>query len=354
MNENNSEIDQDDSDELVEHRQIIVDPKQTPVRIDKFLMDRLERTSRSRIQNAIKAGCVLIDDKEIKPNYKVRPNEIINLILPSNPNAELTLAPEDIPLDVVYEDRDVLVINKPAGLVVHPGIGNHSGTLVNALMYHMNKRLPVMEGNSYDRPGIVHRIDKDTTGLMIIAKNEESMSHLAKQFFNHSIKREYLAIVWGDVTDESGTIVGNIGRHPRERLQMTVFEDGSEGKEATTHYEVVKNLYYVTLVRCWLETGRTHQIRVHMKHIGHTLFNDFRYGGDKVLKGTVFSKYKQFVENCFQIIPRQALHAKSLGFVHPRTNKPMYFEIDLPEDMQAALDKWEHYLNSRKEIIDRE
>ena len=344
----------DENDDLVEERIIVTDPKQSAIRIDKFLMDRVEGISRNRIQNAIKAGCVLVDNKEIKQNYKVKPLQRIKLVLPVSIHEGSGLIPEDIPLNVIYEDRDILVIDKQAGLVVHPGYGNHTGTLVNALMYYLNKDLPVMEGNTPDRPGIVHRIDKDTTGLMVIAKTEESMTHLAKQFFDHSIDRTYIALAWGDFSEESGTITGNIGRHPRDRMQMYVFEDGSEGKHAVTHYEVLKSMYYVSLVKCRLETGRTHQIRVHLKSIGHTLFNDTRYGGDKILKGTVFTKYKQFVENSFNILPRHALHATSLGFVHPTTNEKMFFESPIPDDFQSVLEKWENYLESRKEIVSQD
>lgn len=340
------------SDELFEHQRIICDPKQTPVRIDKFLIDRLEKVSRNRVQNAIKIGCILVNDKEVKSNYKIRPNDTISLVLPSNPDEENNLLPENIPLDIRYEDEHLMVINKPPGLVVHPGVGNNTGTLVNALLYHFQQhQLPLLQGNKEDRPGLVHRIDKDTSGLILIAKNDFAMTHLAKQFFDHSIDREYVALVWGDVKDDKGTITGNIGRHERDRLQMSVYLDETIGKHAVTHYEVLERLYYVTLIKCKLETGRTHQIRVHMKHIGHTLFNDEKYDGNRILKGTVFSKYKQFVDNCFQIMPRQALHARSLGFIHPQTEQYMHFELDLPDDFQNLLNKWRGYVASRKEIL---
>lgn len=343
------------SDELYEHQNIVVDPGQSPVRIDKFLLEKLDKVSRNRIQNAIKVGCILVNKDIIKANYKVRPKDTISIVLPSEPNIGESVTAENIPLDIVYEDDYLMVINKKAGMVVHPGVGNHSGTLVNALMYHFNnKDLPVMSGNSMDRPGLVHRIDKDTSGLLLIAKKELAMTHLARQFFDHSIEREYMALVWGDIEDDNGTIEGHIGRHEKDRMLMTVFADSTQGKHAVTHYEVLKRLYYVTLVKCKLETGRTHQIRVHMKYMGHTLFNDSRYGGDKILKGTIYSKYKQFVDNCFQLMPRQALHARTLGFIHPMTEKKMYFEIPLPDDFRSVLDKWENYVEARKKLIEQE
>lgn len=340
------------SDELFEHQRIICDPKQSPVRIDKFLLDRLEKVSRNRIQNAIKIGCILVNENAIKSNYKVKPGDEISLVLPSNPDETETLLAENIPLDILYEDEHLLVINKPPGLVVHPGTGNTSGTLVNALLFHFqNQKLPLLQGNKDDRPGLVHRIDKDTSGLILIAKSDFAMTHLAKQFYDHTIDREYEALVWGDVKENTGTITGNIARHERDRMQMAVYPDGSQGKHAVTHYEVLESLYYVTLIKCRLETGRTHQIRVHLKHIGHTLFNDERYDGNRILKGTIFNKYKQFVENCFQLMPRQALHARSLGFVHPETGEKMSFEIGLPDDFTNVLNKWRGYVASRKEIL---
>ena len=339
-------------DELYLHEQFVVDKGQGSVRIDKFLIDKLDNVSRNRIQNAIKASCILVNDKEIKSNYKIRPDDVISLVLPRNPDETEKLEPEDIPLDIVYEDDDILVINKQAGLVVHPGIGNHTGTLVNALLFHFkDKNLPVLQGNSAQRPGLVHRIDKDTSGLMVIAKNDFAMTHLARQFFYHTTEREYIALVWGEPEHDEGTIIGHIGRHPTHPKRFYVFPEGEEGKHAITHFEVVEKLYYVSLIKCRLETGRTHQIRVHMKYKGHTLFNDERYGGNRILKGTIFSKYKQFVENCFTILPRQGLHARLLGFVHPTTEKAMLFETDLPEDMSKVLDKWRNYVKSRKENI---
>ena len=339
------------SEELYEHQRIICDPKQTSVRIDKFLIERLEKVSRNRVQNAIKIGCILVNDKIIKSNYKIKPGDEISLVLPSSPEDENPLVAEDIPLDIFYEDDHLMVINKPPGLVVHPGVSNHSGTLVNALLYHFQQhQLPLLKGNSEDRPGLVHRIDKDTSGLILIAKNDFAMTHLAKQFFDHTIDREYVALVWGDVKEDIGTITGNIGRHERDRMQMAVYADNSQGKHAVTHYEVIEKMYYVTLIKCKLETGRTHQIRVHLKHIGHTLFNDERYDGNRILKGTIFNKYKQFVDNCFELMPRQALHARSLGFIHPVTEEYMLFEVDLPKDFQEVLTKWRGYIASRKEM----
>ena len=343
------------SDEMYEHQHITCEKNQSSVRIDKFLMDKLERVSRTRVQNAISIGCVLVNDKPVKASYKIRPGDEISLVLPSDPNEAVSVHAEPIPLDIVYEDEHLMVINKPAGLVVHPGVGNTSGTLVNGLLYHFqHQQLPVMKGNSADRPGLVHRIDKDTSGLLLIAKNDYAMTHLSKQFYDHTIEREYVALVWGNMEEDKGTVTGHIGRHERDRMQMAVFTDESQGKHAVTHFEILERLYYVTYIKCRLETGRTHQIRVHMKHIGHTLFNDARYHGDRILKGTIYTKYKQFVENCFKILPRQALHARSLGFIHPATEKPMYFENQLPEDFDEVLKKWRAYTASRKEILEKE
>lgn len=343
------------TDELYEHLRIICDPGQGQVRIDKFLFEKLEGVSRNRVQNAIKAQCILVNGSEIKPNYKIKPGDEISVVLPSNRDELTTLVPENIPLDIWYEDDHLMVINKPAGLVVHPGVGHYSGTLVNALLYHFeHHRLPLLKGNKEDRPGLVHRIDKGTSGLILVAKSDYAMTHLANQFFHHTIEREYIALVWGEVEQDEGTITGNIARHERERKQMAVYPEGDHGKPAITHYEVLERLYYVTLVRCWLETGRTHQIRVHMKYIGHTLFNDERYGGDRILKGTIFSKYKQFVDNCFELMPRQGLHARSLGFIHPVSGESMYFEADLPPDFTAVMDKWRNYVTARKELLENE
>lgn len=339
-------------DDLYIHEQIVVDRGQRPLRIDKFLMDKLDQISRNRLQNAIKASCVLVNEKEVKSNYKIKPDDVISLVLPRNPDDVEILEPENIPLDIVYEDAELMVINKQPGLVVHPGVGNPKGTLVNALLYHFrDTELPVMQGNTASRPGLVHRIDKDTSGLMVIAKTDYAMTHLARQFFYHTIEREYVALVWGEPEQEEGTIVGHIGRHPTLPKRFYVFPEGDQGKHAITHYSVIERLYYVSLVKCILETGRTHQIRVHMKYRGHTLFNDARYGGDKILKGTIFSKYKQFVENCFTILPRQALHARVLGFEHPTTGEKMRFVSDLPQDMAQVLDKWRNYVKSRKENL---
>ncbi len=331
---------EDYDDDLYEHHAFTVDKGQQPLRIDKYLMNRIENATRNKIQTAAKNGSIYVNDAQVKQNYKVKPSDKIRVLF-AHPPYEYLLVPENIPLDIVYEDDDLLVVNKPAGMVVHPGHGNYSGTLINALTYHF-ENLP---NNSSNRPGLVHRIDKDTSGLLVIAKTEEAMTHLAKQFFNKTSEREYVAIVWGNMEHDEGTVDGNIGRHPKNRLQNTVFfgDDEDKGKPAVTHYKVIERLGYVTLVGCSLETGRTHQIRVHMKHIGHTLFNDERYGGEKILKGTTFTKYKQFVENCFKVLPRQALHAKTLGFKHPRTGKMMSFDSGIPQDMQECINKWRHY-----------
>ena len=332
--------DQDDS--LYEHYAFTVDTGQQPLRVDKFLMNRIENATRNKIQQAAKAGSVHVNDLAVKSNYKVKGGDKVQVLF-AHPPYENLLIGEDIPLDIVYEDDALVVVNKAAGMVVHPGHGNYSGTLLNALLHHFES-LPL---NAHERPGLVHRIDKDTSGLLVIAKTEQAMIHLAKQFFDKTSARSYLALVWGDVLDDKGTIEGHIGRDPKNRLLMTVFPDGEQGKEAITHYEVVERFGYTTLLRCQLETGRTHQIRAHMKSIGHTLFSDARYGGDHILKGTTFTKYKQFVDNCFKLLPRQALHAQTLGFVHPISGKSMSFEAPLPNDMLIALDKWRHYAKHR-------
>jgi 23S rRNA pseudouridine1911/1915/1917 synthase len=337
-------------DEYYDHHYIDVDPKQSLIRIDKFLMDRLFKVSRNRIQNAIRSGSILVDEKEVKPNFKIKPGQRISIILPRPPGEGVKLAPQNIPLDILFEDDDLLILNKPPGMVVHPGIGHYKGTLVNALAYHF-KDLPVMRGNYNDRLGLVHRIDKNTSGLMVVAKSDYAITHLAKQFYYHTIERTYLALIWGEPAEDKGAIRAHVGRHPRFRQRFAAFPDGEHGKWAVTHYKVLERLYYVSLVQCNLETGRTHQIRVHMEHLGHPLFNDERYGGDRIVKGTVFSKYKRFVENCFTILPRHALHAKSLGFVHPTTGKEMYFEVDIPSDFQQVLDRWRNYIHSRKEAV---
>ena len=330
----------DNDDELYEHYAITVEKGQNPLRIDKYLMNFIENATRNKIQAAAKNGSIYVNDVPVKSNYKVKPYDQIRVLF-EHPPYEYLLTPENIPLDIVYEDDHLLVINKPAGMVVHPGHGNYSGTLINALIYHF-ENLP---SNSNNRPGLVHRIDKDTSGLLVVAKTEEAMTHLAKQFFDKTSEREYVALVWGNVEAEEGTVEGNIGRHPKNRLQNTVFEgdEADKGKPAVTHYKVLERLGYVTLISCKLETGRTHQIRVHMKHIGHTLFNDERYGGERILKGTTFTKYKQFVENCFKILPRQALHAKTLGFKHPKTGDWLSFTSELPQDMQECIEKWRQY-----------
>ena len=335
--------------EVYEHYRFTVDPNQTSIRVDKYLLDKLEKISRNRIQNGIKAGFVLVNNKVIKSNYKVRPRDLIVVNLPEEPRERTQIAGENIPLDIRYEDDDVMIVHKPAGLVVHPGVGNWSGTLVNGLVYYMqNKNLPVMEGNTPDRPGLVHRIDKNTSGLLVIAKNEHAMTHLSKQFHDHTIDRTYYALVWGQPDEEKGTIDEYIGRHPKDRIKMFVFEDRDEGRAAITHYEVIEPMYYVSLLKCKLETGRTHQIRVHLSYLNHPLFNDTMYGGDSVKKGTVFTKYKTFVENIFALMPRHALHAKTLGFVHPTSGEYMEFDSDLPDDIVAVLDKWRHYVNHQK------
>lgn len=329
-------------EELYEHHRIVADPKQEILRLDKFLMDRLPNVTRNKLQAGIKDGFIKVNDEEIKPNYKVHPGDVVIVALPESPK-DTDIIPEDIKLNIVYEDDDLLVVNKEPGMVVHPAYQNWSGTLVNALAFHF-KNLPTMPNND-GRPGLVHRIDKDTSGLLVIAKSEKAMTSLAKQFFDHSIERTYLALVWGEPNEDSGTIDVNLGRSLKDRRVTAAFPEGDLGRRAVTHYEVIKRLRYVSLIKCNLETGRTHQIRAHMKHIGHPLFNDVTYGGDKIIKGTTFTKYKQFVENCFKLIPRQALHAKSLGFIHPTTEKFVQFDSELPQDLQDVIEKWEHYVN---------
>lgn len=330
-------------DELYEHYAFTAEKGQSPLRIDKYLMNFIENATRNKIQAAAKSGNIYVNDIPVKSNYKVKPLDNIRVLF-EHPPYEYLLVPEDIPIDIVYEDNHLLVVNKQAGMVVHPGHGNYSGTLINALTFHF-ENLP---NNSSNRPGLVHRIDKDTSGLLVVAKTEEAMTHLSKQFFDKTSQREYVALVWGNMEEDEGTIEGNIGRHPKNRLQNTVFigDDADQGKPAVTHYKVIERLGYVTLVSCKLETGRTHQIRVHMKHIGHTLFNDERYGGERILKGTTFSKYKQFVDNCFKVLPRQALHAKTLGFEHPETGEFMSFDSEIPQDMVQCIDKWRNYASN--------
>ncbi len=325
-------------EELFEHFKFVAGKGQEPLRVDKFLMNFIENATRNKIQQAAKEGNIWVNDSIVKSNYKVKAGDEVRVMF-EHPPYEFLLTPEDIPLNIVYEDDVLLVVNKTPGMVVHPGHGNYSGTLINALLHHIDS-LPL---NSDERPGLVHRIDKDTSGLLVVAKTEAAMTHLAKQFHDKTSEREYVAIVWGNVEDESGTIEGHIARNPKNRLQMEVFPEGDQGKEAVTHYKVLERLGYVTVVSCKLETGRTNQIRVHMKYIGHTLFNDERYGGEKILKGTTFTKYKQFVDNAFKILPRQALHAKTLGFVHPVTGEFMRFDSEIPEDMANCIDKWRAY-----------
>ena len=331
----------ENNNSLFEHFSFQVDKGQAPLRIDKYLMNFVENATRTKIQAAAKNGSIKVNGVVVKSNYKVKPLDDIRVLFEYPPHENLLVA-ENIDLDIVYEDDDLVVVNKPAGMVVHPGHGNYSGTLINALIYHF-ENLPK---NTSNRPGLVHRLDKDTSGLLVIAKNDESMFHLSNQFAEKTSKREYVALVWGSVKDDSGKIDNYIGRNPKNRLQNIVLDEDKieNGKRAITNYEVLSRLNYVSLVKCTLETGRTHQIRVHMKHIGHTLFNDERYGGDSILKGTTFTKYKQFVENCFKLLPRQALHAKTLGFTHPKTGKFMQFDSDLPNDLQSCIEKWENYV----------
>lgn len=329
-----------EQDELYEHYRIQVDKGQSLLRIDKFLINRIENVSRNRVQAAIAAGSVRVNNKEIKSSYKVKPGEVITVVL-AHPPREVEIYCDNIPIEIIYEDEHLVVINKQAGMVVHPAYGNYRNTLVNALAYHFNPHLegkPVLSESI--RPGLVHRIDKNTSGLIIIAKNEVAMTHLAAQFYNRTIKRNYTALVWGDLTEEQGTITGHIGRNRKDRKIMEVFPDGDSGKHAITHYKVLERFHLATLVDCKLETGRTHQIRVHFQYIGHPLFGDFEYGGNSIVKGVATGSYRQFVENCFSILPRQALHARSLGFIHPASGKEMYFESTLPDDMQEVIKRW--------------
>ena len=337
---NNCDL-QEPEEELFEHYRFDVPKGQAFLRIDKYLMLMVPNATRNKIQNAATNGDIYVNDVTVKSNYKVKPLDVIRIML-SHPPFENRVDPEDIPLNIVYEDDALLLINKPANFVVHPGHGNYTGTLVNALAFHF-ENLPL---NSSERPGLVHRIDKDTTGLLVVAKTEAAMTHLAKQFEDKTSEREYVALVWGNVKEEEGTITGNIARHVKDRMQMSVFADPEIGKHAVTHYKVLERFGYVTLISCKLETGRTHQIRVHLKHIGHTLFNDERYGGNLILKGTTFTKYKQFIDNCFKTLPRQALHAKTLGFVHPVTGEMMRFDTEIPKDMTDCIEKWRNYSKS--------
>ena len=340
MEENKNPLGQEiqSIDSLYEHYAFIADPGQSPLRVDKFLMSRIENVTRNKIQQSAKEGSIYVNDLIVKSNYKVKGRDRVKVLFAHPPYENLLIA-EDIAIDIVYEDDILVVINKPPGLVVHPGHGNYSGTLLNGLLHHFEK----LPKNLNNRPGLVHRIDKDTSGLLVVAKTEQAMTHLSKQFFDKTSERKYHALVWGDVKEDKGTIEGAIGRHPKNRLQMTVFEDNSEGKEAITHFKVLERFGYVTLSECQLETGRTHQIRAHLKFIGHTLFNDARYGGEKILKGTSFTKYRQFVDNCFKLLPRQALHAKTLGFIHPKTGEKMQYDSPIPDDFNSAINKWRQY-----------
>jgi len=343
----NNNKEQDTDDELYEHYSFEAAKGQSPLRVDKFLMNLIENATRNKIQQAATSGNIFVNDVPIKSNYKVKAFDVVKVLLP-HPPFEYLLEAEDIPLNIVYEDDQLLVINKPAGMVVHPGHGNYSGTLVNALAFHF-ENLPL---NSSERPGLVHRIDKDTTGLLVVAKTEIAMAYLTKQFAAKTSEREYVALVWGNIEENEGRIEGNIARHLKDRMQMAVFEDEEIGKPAVTHFKVLERFGYVTLISCKLETGRTHQIRVHLKHIGHTLFNDERYGGHLILKGTTFTKYKQFIDNCFKALPRQALHARTLGFEHPVTKEFMRFNAELPQDMIDCIDKWRTYSKSHQVEIE--
>ena len=333
------------NDELFQRFQFTADKGQEPYRIDKFLMNRIEGATRNKLQQAINAGLILVNNKEVKQNYKIKAFDHVTIYSDMAPEST-EVVPEKLPLNIVYEDEEVMVINKPAGLVVHPGSGNFTGTLLNGVAFYLREKNPSINAETLPRFGLVHRIDKNTSGLLVLAKTDKALSNLAKQFFDHTVKRKYIALVWGDVEKDTGTIRAHIGRNLRYRKLFEAYPEGDHGKEAITHYKVIERLNYVTVVECVLETGRTHQIRVHMKYVGHPLFNDDFYGGDKIVKGTVFSKYKQFVDNCFAICPRQALHAKTLGFIHPSTGKEMNFEADLPDDISAVIDKWRNYVKN--------
>jgi 23S rRNA pseudouridine1911/1915/1917 synthase len=333
----------DSSEELYERFQIVIDRGQEPIRIDRFLTNRIEGASRNKLQQAINHGMVLVNGKEVRSNYKVKPEDTVIVYSDMSPE-ETDVVPEKMDLPIEFEDEDLIIFNKPAGMVVHPGSGNYRGTLLNGVAWYLQEKTPGFAEDQLPRFGLVHRIDKNTSGLLVLAKNDQAMRNLARQFFDHTIRREYLALVWGDPEKDRGTIVAHVGRHLRFRKLFEAYPEGDHGKEAITHYEVIERFRYVTLVKCVLETGRTHQIRVHMKHIGHPLFSDDFYGGDKIVKGTVFSRYRQFVENCFAICPRQALHAKTLGFVHPRTGREMNFDSELPVDMKKLIEKWREYV----------
>ena len=335
----------DDEQELFEHHRVVADKGQELLRVDKFLMNRIENASRTKIQNAAEAGSIHVNGKAVKSNYRVKPGDVVTVVLP-HPPREIELIPQNIPINIVYEDDDLIIVNKDPGMVVHPGYGNYTGTLINALVYHF-QNLPVSktsrDSEAGKRPGLVHRIDKNTSGIIVIAKSELAMTKLAKDFFDRNIDRTYVALVWGDFKEDTGTVTGHIGRSMKDRKLQMVYPEGDQGKHAVTHYKVLERFGYVTLVECKLETGRTHQIRVHMQYIGHPIFNDDTYGGDRILKGTTFQKYKQFIENCFKIMPRHGLHAKSLGFTHPTTKKHMHFDSEIAPDMQAVIEKWRNY-----------
>ncbi|MDA3613721.1 RluA family pseudouridine synthase [Polluticaenibacter yanchengensis] len=347
------QIDNDEADELYEKLTLTIDKGQEPLRVDKFVWSRLENVTRNKIQNGIKNGLVTVNGKTVKVNHKIKPGDELVIYTDTAPDAN-DIIPEKMPLDIFYEDDDIIVINKQPGLVVHPGSGNPNGTLVNGIAYYLQQQNPELGEEALPRFGLVHRIDKNTSGLLLLAKKESVLQHLAKQFFDHTVQRKYIALVWGNIEEDEGTIVAHVGRSPRQRKMFEAFPDGDHGKEAITHFKVLERFHYVTLVECVLETGRTHQIRVHMKYIGHTLFADDHYGGDKILKGTIYNKYKQFVENCFKLCNRQALHAKTLGFVHPTTGKELFFDSDIPEDMQLLIEKWRKYYNNKGLIADDE
>jgi len=347
INKNGAEESNDVSEELYQRFVFNADKGQEPYRIDKFLMNRIEGATRNKLQQAINAGLILVNNKEVKQNYKIKAFD--QIIVYSDLSPESTeIVPEKINLNIVHEDDDILIINKPAGMVVHPGSGNYSGTLLNGIAWYLQHENPSISESVLPRFGLVHRIDKNTSGLLVLAKKDKAMRQLAKQFYDHTVKRQYFALVWGDVEKEEGTIIAHVGRNLRYRKLFEAYPEGDHGKEAITHYKVLERFNYVTLVQCVLETGRTHQIRVHMKHIGHPLFNDDFYGGDKIVKGTIFSKYKQFVDNCFAICPRQALHAKTLGFIHPQTEKEIFFDTELPDDMKQVIERWRNYVKTIK------
>lgn len=348
MSDENDILTEEGAETLYERKTFTIDKGQEPLRIDKWLQMHVEGATRNKVQRGIESGFVTVNGKIVKSNYKIKPADEIILMSLINPD-HTVLKRENIPLTIVYEDDSLMVINKPANMVVHPGVGNFSGTLLNGVAYYLEQQNPAIDEEILPRFGLVHRIDKNTTGLIVLAKTPEAAAHLAKQFFNHTVKRKYAALVWGDMEKDSGTITGHIARHQQYRKMFDVYPEGEIGKHAITHYSVIERFHYVTLVECVLETGRTHQIRVHMKHIGHTLFNDWEYGGDKILKGTIYARYKQFVDNCFEICPRCALHARTLGFIHPETGIEMNFESPLPNDMQSVIEKWRNYVQHQKD-----